>query len=85
MYQKGYRRALHRVLLMTKFPIGRRLLAGPSFNDDQEFGIISVDVHELKSNGTTSERSFNLEIVGFLLFSLMMTKKWRLLVSMFMS
>jgi len=50
--QKGYRRALHRVLLITKFPIGRKLLAGPSFNDDQEFGIISGDVHELKSKDT---------------------------------
>jgi serine/threonine protein kinase len=49
MYQKGYRRALHRVLLITKFPIGRKLLAGPSLNDNQEVDIISFDVHELKS------------------------------------
>jgi hypothetical protein len=70
MYQKGHRRALHRFLLITKFPIGRKLLAGPSLNDNQEVDIISVDVHELKSKATISERSFNLEIVGFLLFSL---------------
>ncbi|CAK9208453.1 unnamed protein product [Sphagnum troendelagicum] len=54
MYQKGYRRALHRVLLITKFPIGRKLLAGPSLNDNQEVDIISVDVHELKSKPTIS-------------------------------
>jgi serine/threonine protein kinase len=70
MYQKGYRRALHRVLLITKFPIGRKLLAAPSLNDNQEVDIISVDVHELKSKATISERSLSLEIVGFLVFSL---------------
>ncbi len=70
-YQKGYKRALHRVLLITKFPIGRNLLAGPSLNGNQEVDIISVDVDELKSKATISERSFNLGIVEYLLFSLL--------------
>jgi hypothetical protein len=66
---EGRRRAMHRYLLITKFPIGRKLLAGPSLNNNQEVDIISIDVHKPKSMGIICGRSFNLGMVGFLLFS----------------
>jgi hypothetical protein len=67
--REGRQRAMDRYLLITKFPIGRKLLAGPSLNNNQEVDIISIDVHKPKSMGIICGRSFNLGMVGFLLFS----------------
>jgi len=66
---EGQQRATHRYLLITRFPIGRKLLAGPSLNNNQEVDIISIDVLKPKSMGIIYGRSFNLGMVGFLLFS----------------
>jgi len=66
---EGHQRAMHRYLLIAKFPIGRKLLAGPGLNNNQEVDIISIDVHKPKSKGIICGRSFNLGMVGFLLFS----------------
>jgi serine/threonine protein kinase len=66
---EGHQRARNRYLLITKFPIGRKLLAGPGLNNNQEVDIISIDVHKPKSKGIICGRSFNLGMVGFLLFS----------------